>query len=72
MDLFKFYTLKKIFENNQKKTSKNCFDIEFKVIFQKKILHSGKVSSDIKAKFQFFGIKESLKIIRNKFVQEEI
>ena len=37
-----------------------------------KKLHSGKVSSIIKVKFLFFGIKESLEIIQNRFLQEEI
>ena len=59
MDLFKFYTHKCL---KQTESFKEIFKNAFKMILRKKS-HSGKVSNNIKEKFQFFGIKESLKIV---------
>ena len=58
MDLFKFYTQKCL---KQAESFKEFFNNAFKMILRKN-LHSGKVSNNIKEQFQFFGIKESLKI----------
>ena len=48
-------------ESALKNFFKEFFKNAFKMILQKH-LHSGKVSNNIKEKFQFFSIKESLKI----------
>ena len=59
MDLFKFYTKKcsKLISRKLQRNFQECIQDD-----SSKNLYSGKVSNDIKKKFQFFGIKESLKI----------
>ena len=55
MIMFKFHTSGNV--RNKPKVSKNFF----KMILRKN-LYLGKISNNIKEKFQFLGIKESLKI----------
>ena len=68
MIIFKIYIPEKV--RNKPKASKNfsrCIQYD-----SSKNLHSGKVLSNIKEKFQFFGIKESLKIASKTFFFEKI
>ena len=58
-DFIQSFHLRKFLK--QAKSFKEFFKNAFKMILQKH-LHSGKVSNNIKEKFLFFGIKESLKI----------
>ena len=58
MIMFKFHTSGNV--RNKPKDSKNFFKNAFKIILRKN-LYLGKISNNIKEKFQFLGIKESLK-----------